>query len=206
MNAGHTEPDPRIAQAITGDVAALTDLLHEHAPRLRALLSIDKRWQSVLDADDVLQVTYLEAFLKIGSFVPGGPNAFLGWLRRIAENNLRDAIKGLDAAKRPPPNLQANTTDSSAVALFDLLGVTSATPSRAAAANEIERALAAALDALPADYARVVRLYDIEGHPIAAVASELDRSAGAVHMLRARAHDQLRELLGPDSQFFSRPA
>lgn len=187
-------------------MAALTELLHEHAPRLRALLSIDKRWQSVLDADDVLQVTYLEAFLKIGSFVPGGPNAFIGWLRRIAENNLRDAIKGLDAAKRPPPNLQANAADSSAVALFELLGVTSATPSRAAAAAEIERALATALDALPPDYACVVRLYDIEGRPIADVASQLERSAGAVHMLRARAHDQLRELLGPESAFFSRPA
>ena len=52
----------------------------------------------------------------------------------------------------------------------------------------------------------MIRLYDLEGRPIAEVAAEMGRSSGAVHMLRARAHDRLRELLGPESAFFTNPA
>ncbi|TWT45538.1 ECF RNA polymerase sigma-E factor [Phycisphaerae bacterium RAS1] len=203
-----SSPDERIARAIAGDTEAASSLLREYAPRLRAQLSIDPRWQSVLDADDVLQVTFLECFLKIKSFQPGGSGAFYGWLRRIAENNLRDAVKGLEAQKRPPPAVQAarGKSDESFVALYDLLRVTSATPSRAVGAGEMAGALERALAALPADYAQIIRAYDLEGRPIAEVAAETKRSPGAIHMLRARAHDRLRELLGSPSDFFSRGA
>ncbi len=193
-------------RAVEGDTRALTELLRESAPRLREQLSIDKRWQSVLDVDDVLQVTFLEAFLKISSFVPGGANSFYGWLKRVAENNLRDAIKGLEAAKRPPPavSLQAPAGQDSAVVLLDLLGYTSATPSRDAAAGEARSAVDRALDALPPDYATVIRLYDLESRAIDEVASAVGRSAGAVHMLRARAHERLADVIGPATNFFTR--
>ncbi|MBL8880054.1 MAG: sigma-70 family RNA polymerase sigma factor [Phycisphaerales bacterium] len=203
-----SDEDALIRAAVAGDTAALAALLRTSGTRLREQLSIDRRWQSVLEADDVLQVTYLEAFLKVGSFVPGGSNAFYGWLRRIAENNLRDAIKGLEAQKRPPPALAMDVPvgDQSTVALFDLLGVTSATPSRAAAVTEMKSSLDRALESLPHDYAEVIRAYDLEGLPVADVAAQLGRSPGAVHMLRARAHEQLRALLGPSGNFFSTPA
>lgn len=200
--------DALVRAAVDGDTSALAALLRAFGPRLREQLSIDRRWQSVLEADDVLQVTYLEAFLKIGTFVPGGASAFFGWLRRIAENNLRDAIKGFEAQKRPPPALAMDVavSDQSTVALFDLLGVASATPSRAAAVAEMKTSLDRALGALPRDYSEVIRAYDLDGLPVADVASRLGRSPGAVHMLRARAHDQLRGLLGPSGNFFSTPA
>lgn len=200
------ETDSRMQHAVQGDTHALTELLRESAPRLREQLSIDKRWQSVLEVDDVLQITFLEAFLKISSFTPGGANSFHGWLKRIAENNLRDAIKGLEAAKRPPPSvsLHAPAGDNSAVALLDLLGYTSTTPSRDAAAGEARSAVDRALDALPPDYATVIRLYDLENRAIGEVAGAIGRSAGAVHMLRARAHERLVELIGPATNFFTK--
>lgn len=192
---------------MAGETDALSDLLREYAPRLRESLSIDRRWQSTLDVEDVLQVTFLEAFLKVGTFAPGGPNAFFGWLRRIAENNLRDAIKGLEAGKRPPPGVSLNTPvgDESVVALLDYLGV-STTPSRTAAVGEMQSAMEAALASLPPDYAAVIREYDLKGRDIAEVAATLGRTTGAIHMLRARAHDRLRESLGPESNFFSNTA
>lgn len=200
--------DAQVRRAIAGDIDALSGLLQIVGPQLRQQLSIDKRWQAVLDPDDVLQVTYLEAFLQIGRFTPGGPKAFLGWLKRIAENNLRDAIKGLEAAKRPPPELalQNSPPEQSMVALFELLHATSATPSRVAAIGEMQSALTQALGQLPPDYAQVIREYDLNGRPIAEVAKKIGRTAGAVHMLRARAHDQLRDSLGSPSRYFSTPA
>ena len=189
--------------AVAGDSTALTELLRGHAPALRAQLQIAPQWQSTLDADDILQVTYFEAFLRIASFEDHGPGSFFGWLRRIANNNLRDAIKGLERQKRPPANRQVRAAPGdSVVELFELMGVTTTTPSRDVAGAEMKSALDVALEALPADYAQVIRAYDLAGRPIAEVAAMVGRSAGAVHMLRARAHDRLRELIGANP-FFS---
>lgn len=204
------EVDQRITRAVGGDVDALSELLRELGPKIRAQLSIDPRWQSVLEPDDVMQVTYLEAFLHIGEFRPGtgsSGGALFAWLKRVAENNLRDAVKALEAQKRPQPtNLSPAAGKSMAVSLLDLLGVTSMTPSRAVAVQEAEAAIRAALDGLPGDYSTVVQMYDLEGRSIADVAAVMKRSAGAVHMLRARAHDRLRSMLGPDSDYFSHTA
>lgn len=195
-----------LERAVGGDRAALAELLTKYGPMLRAELNIDRRWQTVLEADDVLQVTYLEAFLHITSFAPNGLAGFYTWLKRIAENNLRDAIKGLERQKRPQPGqrVEVRVGENSTIQLLDLLGVTSATPSRQVAHAELMAAFDAAMQALPPDYATVVRMYDLEGRSIADVAAAVKRSAGAVHMLRARAHARLGELLGPGSQFFSR--
>src|SRR5262245_41546544 len=55
-----------ISAAVAGDRDALTRLLKKFGPQVRARLSISSSWQSVLDLDDVMQVTYMEAFLRIG--------------------------------------------------------------------------------------------------------------------------------------------
>jgi len=88
----------------------------------------------------------------------------------------------------------------------ELLGATYTTPSRAAARREADSFIEQALAKIPSDYADVIRLYDLEQRPIAEVAQHLGRTEGAVYMLRARAHDRLREALGTESMFFSRPA
>lgn len=200
---GGMADDQSLQSAIAGDVPAMSQLLREHAPALRAQIIIEPQWRSVLDPDDILQVTFLEAFLRIGSFSDQGPGALLAWLRRIADNNLRDAIKGLTRQKRPPPARQAaGAGDESTVELFELLGVTTTSPSRVLASAEMKLALAAALQSLPEDYARVIRAYDLEGKSIGEAADTCGRSAGAVHMLRARAHARLREILG-ENPFFS---
>lgn len=200
--------DSRVQAAVGGDVAAMTALLQECAPEVERSLSIGREWQSVLEPADVMQVTYIEAFLRIGQFDASRADAFAPWLRRIAENNLRDAIRGLQAQKRPQPAARVALTagaDSQDVLLAEL-GVTTTTPSRHATREERSSRLKAALDALPDDYGQVVRLYDLECLPIAEVAERMGRSAGAVHMLRARAHDRLRPLLGTESAWFGSSA
>jgi RNA polymerase sigma-70 factor, ECF subfamily len=197
--------DSLVTRAVSGDVDALAALLYQHGPTIEEKLRIGKAWRAALDASDVMQVTYLEAFLEIGRFDPERAAAFPTWLRRIAENNLRDAIRGLERQKRPPAEQRAELPPhgDSLIGLCALLGATTTTPSRVAARGELQRALQLAVAELPADYALVVRRYDLEGRSIAQVAAELGRSPGAVHMLRARAHERLRELLGPASAFFS---
>ena len=200
--------DPSLLQrAVEGDPDALRVLLEHFGGEVRKRISgrIDKRWRASLDEDDVMQVTYLEAFLHIDQLTARDSTSFLAWLTRIAENALRDAVRGLTRQKRPDPArrvLDAPGPDSY-VGLLECLGVTTTTPSREAARHDAAAILEAAVDRLPEAYKTAVRLYDLEGRPIAEVAAGMGRSVGAVHMLRARAHDRLREDLGTSSRFFS---
>jgi RNA polymerase sigma-70 factor (ECF subfamily) len=192
---------------LAGDEDALSELLRRHGQELRQRLTgqIGRQYRSAVDEDDVLQVTYMEAFLRIYQFTNAGSGSFLAWLTRIAENNLRDAIRELDAGSRPPRARQlhaAPMSESYDDLLSSLVGSDS-TPFKRAARGESKEIIEAALEELPLDYAKVIRLYDLELLEIEKVAAALNRSKGATHMLRARAHDRLRELLGEEGRFFS---
>jgi len=199
--------DRLTAAAVSGDQEALTDLLKRHDADVRERLdgTIDKAYRGALDVDDVLQVTYMEAFLRISQFTPGENGTFLAWLTRIAENNLVDAIRFLKGEKRPPPGqrLQPAGGEDSYMSLISNLVGSTTTPSRAAAGGELKVIVGQALADLPEDYAKAIRLYDLEGRTIEEVAQAFGRSHGAVHMLRARALDRLRELLGNAGKFFT---
>ncbi|MFI4915001.1 MAG: RNA polymerase sigma factor [Phycisphaerales bacterium JB060] len=199
-----------LARAIKGDRGALVDLLEHCAPMLRARLEgkIPQSLSVTVEADDVLQVTYVEVVGRIGQFKTGGMSGFRAWVTRVAENNLLDAIRAAQAAKRPNPAKRAHTprsADDSAATLIEVLaGDSKATPSRFVARGEAVMAMERMLATLPADYARVIRLYDLAGHSVEEVAKEMGRSTGAVFMLRARAHDRLRDAMGDPGQYFSR--
>ncbi|MEM8678589.1 MAG: sigma-70 family RNA polymerase sigma factor [Planctomycetota bacterium] len=193
-----------------GDAEALRSLLEQHGPGVWQ--NIDKdiatQWRSVLDADDVMQVTYMEAFLQMESLSATETSGFVAWLRRIAQNNLRDAVKELGRKKRPHPahRVHAAADQDSYVTLVEVLAQASETPSRAVAKDEAATALNSILSRLPPDYAEVVRRYDLLGEEIGSVAEAMGRSSGAIHMLRKRAHDRLRGLLGAETDFFSKTA
>lgn len=197
--------DELVAAAVDGETACLDALLKKYGPQVHRRLQIDPAWRASLDAADVMQVTYLEAFLGVGQLESRQVASFVAWLTRIAENNLRDAVKELKRTSRPDPRrrVQPRTVEESSVMLLDALGCTTATGSRTAARHEAHRFLHAAIQHLPGTYQRVVRLYDLEGQSAQQVGETIGRSPGAVYMLRARAHDRLREILGSSSRFFS---
>lgn len=203
-------PDTVLDKALAGDRACLIDLLERVAPGLRIRLEgkIPPALRVAVEADDVLQVTYIEVFGRIGQFKGGGFDGFKAWVCRVAENNLVDAIRSAQAAKRPDPARRAHrprTADDSAATLIDVIaGDSKATPSRFMARGEAVMVMERMLTTLPADYARVIRLYDLAGHGVEEVAKEMGRSTGAVFMLRARAHDRLREAMGDEGKYFTR--
>ena len=101
----NTTDDELLGKAVDGDVDALSTLLERSGPQLQDRFEgkISAQWQAALDVTDVLQTTYLEAFLRIRQFNPNGMRSFAAWLDQIADNNLRDLIKSLVRAKRPDP-------------------------------------------------------------------------------------------------------
>ncbi|MEM9373808.1 MAG: RNA polymerase sigma factor [Planctomycetota bacterium] len=200
--------DRALEEAMGGDIEALVGLLESVAPSIRAIVEpkIGRKHRSMLTVDDVMQVTYMEAISRFGAFSGGGSRGFRAWVARIAENNLIDAVRGLEAAKRPNPSkrIENRSQDDSMVAMVEAIGVTVSTPSLVAHKGEVVSVIQRAVSRLPDDYARVITMYDLQGRSIDEVVQELGRSKGAVYMLRARAHEHLKEVLGSESRYFTR--
>ncbi len=199
--------DKLVVQAKLGDQEALCALLDLFSDQVASRLEkqINKKWKAALDIEDVLQVTYIEVFLQIGNFNGEEEKTFLAWLVRIAENNLRDAIRSLQCEKRPPPDkrVHAPSGQDSHITLIELVAGSSVTASRKAGRNEACDLLDAAMRKLPDDYEKVLRLYDLEGLSGPEVAEVMGRRRGAIHMLRSRALVRLGDLLGSESKFFT---
>ena len=194
-------------RAKQGDRDALADLLEHAGSQVAGRLhgSIGRQWQSVLSVDDVMQVSFLEAFLEFDRHEGTDVDSLVAWLTRIATNNLQDAIRGLQRDKRPPPSkrVQQLAPEDTYLTLVEQMGADTTTITSKAARSEAKRLLESSLQKLPRDYATVLRLYDLEGLSGHEVGEQLQRSRGAVHMLRSRALQHLRELLGAESNFFS---
>lgn len=207
---GARDEDALLRDAVAGDGDALETLLLRHFDRLVADVSsrIPDDVRGALSGEDVVQDAFIVAFQQIGGFEPRGAAAFHGWLARIAENRLMDAVKALRAAKRgggwarvqDAPNADADGI----IPALEMLATRSSTPSRSAAAREAVAALEAALDSLEPDYRDALRMRYIEAQPVAACAARLRRSEGAVHMLLSRALAALRARMGESARFFTR--
>ena len=72
------------------------------------------------------------------------------------------AASGPPSPQCPDQRVSAEPGDNSIASLYEILGVTTTTPSRYAARDELLRHLLSALDTLPHDYQKAIRLYDLE--------------------------------------------
>lgn len=190
-----------LTSACAGDEQAFVALVRRSEPGLRAAVQarLPHRWQALLSPEDVLQHTYLEAILQIRTFSPRGLAAFDAWIRKLAEYHLIEVIRALEADKRGGKLRsvrQASPAESFAELFDQLSGLpTQTTPSGRIQRAEENEALQRALQRLPEHYRLIVQRYDLQRVPIAAIATEVGRSAGAIHLIRLRAHAQLRDIL-----------
>ncbi len=192
----HAE-DEQVMLAVGGSAEALEALLGVSGPRVARRVSIDPRWSRALSVEDVMQVTYMEAFLRIRSLGNTSRAGFEAWLTRIAKNNLVDAVRSLQAAKRPDSGQRMTSGfegESSRTLLQALQGNLDGALTQLGRTEAVE-VLMEAIGQLPQSYQGVVHALDLEERTVEDYASELGKSAGAVHMLRSRAHDRLRDLL-----------
>ncbi len=202
-----------LARARQGDRAALLDLFRPYSQAIltHAEFKIEARWKAHLTPDDVLQTTYIDAVKNLGSFEPRGENSFLPWLKRIAEHNIIDTIRGLEAQQRATAKSKGTRfgrpVDVSVSLLQSLVAADGqTTPSRTTAVEDAKATLRWALDQLQPEHRRVVEWYDIEGRSMAAIAAEFGKTQGATYMMRTRAHERLREVLARKAgAFFTNP-
>jgi RNA polymerase sigma-70 factor (ECF subfamily) len=92
-----------LQRAASGDGAAASELLAPFGDRLRRMaeLRLDRRLRGRVDAEDIVQETFLEAVRRLPDYVRTPDMSFPVWLRFLAGQKLVDVLRHhLGVAKR----------------------------------------------------------------------------------------------------------
>ena len=183
-----------LQSANAGDDDALASLLEQVRPMLRAeaMKSLTEA-RARLDPSDIVQLTWWSAFRGFPRF-EGDVDAFIGWIRKIHDRNLKDAIRDQMAARR---DLRREHGE---IRMGDVADVRTTTPSRRLARNEELERLERCLVLLPAAQREAVRLRFYEGFSVSDIVQQLGRSETAVAGLIKRGLSRLRQLLAEQSR------
>jgi RNA polymerase sigma-70 factor (ECF subfamily) len=172
-----------LREARQGSREALGELYARYGTRLLAFIRMrmGRDLRSRLESRDILQATLMKSFERLAQFEGGDGATLMGWLVRIAENEIRDQADYQHRQRR----------DVSAAVPLDEGGLDVASPGRsaltAAVIGEEAERLGAALAALDADHREVIVLRKLEELSFKEVAARMGRSEDACRMLLARA-------------------
>jgi len=143
------------------------------------------------EARDVAQEAFIKAYRAIGRF--RGDSAFYTWLYRIAINTAKNYLV---ASGRRPPRSDIDAQDAEqyegATGLKEY-----ATPERLLLKDEIQEAIAAAIDDLPEDLRTAIILRELEGLSYEEIAQTMDCPIGTVRSRIFRARDAIDTRLKP---------
>jgi RNA polymerase sigma-70 factor (ECF subfamily) len=172
-----------VRAARRGSQAALDELYARYGGRVLAFIRVrmGRALRGRIDSRDVLQTTLLKSFQRIDQFDGRDGASLMGWLSRIAENEIRDQVDFQGRGKR---NIGADVPIESQGPAVPAGGRSPL--SQAVAAEEAER-LADALEALEPDHRQVIILRKFEELSFKEIAGRLQRSEDACRMLLARA-------------------
>ena len=166
-----------------GSREALSELYARCGTRLLAFIRMrmGRSLRAQLESRDILQNTLLKSFQRIEQFEGDGGATLMGWLMRIAENEIRDQVDYHHRQRR----------DVDAAVPIDAGGIDvaarAASAISAVVAHEEAERLGAALEALDPDHREVIVLRKLEELSFRDVAARMGRSEDACRMLLARA-------------------
>lgn len=172
-----------LREARRGSPDALGELYSRYGGRLLAFIrmKLGRNLRSRVESRDILQVTLLKSFQRLDQFEGGDGASLMGWLVRIAENEIRDQADFQHRQRR----------DVAAAVPFDdaLHGTPAVIRSAlsAVAINEQFERLGAALETLDPDHRQVIVLRKLEELSFKDVGERMGRSEDACRMLLARA-------------------
>jgi RNA polymerase sigma-70 factor (ECF subfamily) len=191
MKVPMTEQPPTqilIERAKAGSRPAFDELVGRFRQRLRSGLTAHlASHRGVLEVEEILQETFVQAFQFLDRFDWRGEDSFLPWLFGIAKNVIGKALRG--------------THKKRYIELADPIPESDISPSRALRRNERFDRLEESLRMLKPEYREVLRLVRLEGLKIQEVAARINRSEYAVKHLLARGIKQLKDLVGETESF-----
>jgi RNA polymerase sigma-70 factor (ECF subfamily) len=188
-------------RAQKGDEGARGALLETYRNYLELLarIEIGRRLQTKVDADDLVQETFLEAHRNFGLFRGREEPEFVAWLRAILATRLADLLRHFLGTQgrdiRRERDLQIDLDQSSRALDRGLIALHS-TPSQQLARQELKVMFADTLAQLSEEYREVIVLRHFEELSFADVALRMNRSIDSVQKLWVRGLARLRQLVG----------
>jgi len=199
MCGGPDETQSLLERANKGEEAAFEALFRRNQARLLQAIALrmDRRVAARVDASDVLQETYLEAFKRLPRYLQQKPMPFYLWLCWIArEKVLALHRRHLGAEKRTvtheAPLLPA---DSSATFVSAVIAGHEPSPSQALAKAELAERLRLALGQLDDDERDLILWRHFEQLSTRDTAQLLEISEAAASKRYIRAVERLRAIL-----------
>jgi RNA polymerase sigma-70 factor (ECF subfamily) len=172
--------------------------------RRRDLLAyIERRLGAALrrkvEPGDILQETSAEA-VRARAAVDFTKHDPFGWLCQLAERRIVDAHRRYFGAQKRAAGREVSLgspfNDTSRPGIIDLLAASLTTASEAFSRDQRHLRLLAALETLPAEMQKALRLRYVDGLPSKDIAQQLGKSDGAVRVLLTRGIGKLRDELG----------
>jgi RNA polymerase sigma-70 factor (ECF subfamily) len=185
-----------------GDAEATEELFSRHRLRLRRMvqLRISPLLRGRVDASDVIQESFLEAWRRLEDYRKNPTMPFFLWLRFLtrqqlfAIHNRHAGVKARDPRREVALYQGALPGASSEALAFQLLGQLPS-PSEAAVRAELKMRLQEGLDALEPEEREILALRHFEQLTIAEAAREIKISEAAVAKRYLRALRRLKGLL-----------
>jgi RNA polymerase sigma-70 factor (ECF subfamily) len=172
-------------QAKGGDRSAFEQLFGLHSDRLLVFVrtKLGGALREKIDPEDVLQDAFVTALKSFDEFEYSDEGAFLRWMCRLIDYRLRDAYDYFTAKKRQAIPLPRSAPTGPLTAL-----------GRAENRQQVEAALAKLSD----EHREVLLLRYFEGLSAEEAGMRMNRSAGAIRNLAARALVELgRQMVSP---------
>ncbi len=187
-----SDSETLLTRAKSGDNDALDALISPSRERLLAWIGgrLGPHLKAKVDAEDLLQETFVWALRSIEKVEWRGRDYFDQWLFSIAKHViLKEAAR---RERRPELVLECEPAGDGP------------SPSRALRRDERFDRLQEAVDRLSPEYRQVIELARIQRVPVKEIAARMNRSADAISQLLLRALKKLRDTLG-DTESLSLP-
>lgn len=190
-----------LARARDGDPQALDRLFQmcRNYVGIVARAQVESWLRAKVDASDLVQQTFLEAYRDFAHFQGATEAEWLGWLRRILSHNAADFVRRYCQTDKRQARREiafdATSDRSSVRGLGDLADPNGETPSQVFLRKERELELADGLARLAPDHCEVIVLRNLQRLSFEEVARRMGRSRPAAQMLWMRAMSKLQETL-----------
>ncbi len=195
------DPEQLLILARAGRCSALGQLLESFRAYLTLLarVQVSRRLQGKVDAADLVQETFLEAYRTFAQFRGTTEGELASWLRHILASHAAMMVRRYLGTRRRDVRLErelAEEVDQSSRFFSQGLEAKQSSPSQRAVRREQALLLAEALGKLPEDYREVIVLRHLEGLTFPEVARRMERTVPSVKNLWTRALALLRRSLG----------
>jgi RNA polymerase sigma-70 factor (ECF subfamily) len=185
-----------LEQARAGSAQAFERLFAQYREQLRQLvdLRLDARVRARVDASDVVQETYLEAYRRLSTYLDKPPLPFRLWLRQIAHDRTLKAGRDHRTARRRSTDREVPLPEQSSLALAGKL-LAGSTPSQQLNRRELAQRLRQVMALLPETDREILVMRHFEGLSNQEVACLLGLEPGTVSKRHGRAMLRLHQLL-----------